>query len=127
MRADNYEIKDKSLDDIKRALNPRFTPAMIARADVNTTLSHDRLGVPFLPGFVGMNNLKRTSYLNVVVQVLAHIPPIRSFFLDHANVRGSTSPVVHAFSEVVRKMWSPHSFKNCVSGEGGGEQPPPTR
>lgn len=36
---------------------------------------------PYLPGFVGLNNVKSTDYLNVIIQLLAHIPPIRDFFL----------------------------------------------
>jgi hypothetical protein len=30
---------------------------------------------------VGLNNIKSNDYMNVVVQILAHIPPIRDYFL----------------------------------------------
>lgn len=31
----------------------------------NTTLSRDQYGVAYLPGFVGLNNLKCTDFVNV--------------------------------------------------------------
>lgn len=64
-------------------------------------------------GFIGLNNLKHTDYINVVVQVLAHIPPLRDFFLAN-NVGKCKSPLVLRFGELIRKMWSPHNFKNTV-------------
>ena len=48
--ADNYEVVDSSLDDIKRALFPTFSPPDIARLDANTTLVRDVHGVSYLPG-----------------------------------------------------------------------------
>ena len=41
---------DSSLDDIKRALFPSFSPLEIARLDSNTTLVRDVHGVSYLPG-----------------------------------------------------------------------------
>lgn len=66
-------------------------------------------------GFIGLNNLKSTDYVNVVVQALAHIPPLRDFFLQATDVVAtSKSLLVHRFGELLRKMWSPHNFKNTV-------------
>lgn len=66
-------------------------------------------------GFIGLNNLKNTDYINVVVQTLAHIPPLRDFFLRSSDaVTKSKSQLVHRFGELLRKMWSPHNFKNTV-------------
>lgn len=66
-------------------------------------------------GFIGLNNLKNTDYINVVVQALAHIPPLRNFFLQASpEVAKSKSQLVHRFGELLRKMWSPHNFKNTV-------------
>lgn len=51
----------------------------------------------------------------MVVQALAHIPPLRDFFLQStAEVAKSKSQLVHRFGELLRKMWSPHNFKNTV-------------
>jgi U4/U6.U5 tri-snRNP-associated protein 2 len=34
-------------------------------------------GSEFMPGLVGLNNMKANDYANVVVQVLARVNPIR--------------------------------------------------
>ncbi len=35
----------------------------------------------FYAGFVGLNNVKANDYVNVIIQSLAHIPPLRDFFI----------------------------------------------
>lgn len=112
---DNYDIHDSSLDDIKYNLRPTFTPNEISKLDSNTTLSTDLFGVAYLPGFVGLNNLKNTDHVNAVVQVLAHIRPLRDFFLDRNNFEKNKSPVVRSFGDLVCKVWSPRRFKGSVS------------
>jgi hypothetical protein len=66
---DGYEVTDASLTDIKFALSPKFEGGAIASLDRSATLSTDVLGVTYLPGFIGLNNLKHTDFVNVVVQV----------------------------------------------------------
>ncbi|GMF11682.1 unnamed protein product [Phytophthora lilii] len=111
---DNYEVLDNTLKPVQDALRPSFEPAQIARLDQNRILAQDAFGVSYLPGFIGLNNLKHTDYINVVVQALAHVPPLRDFFL--ANQIGKVkSTLVLRFGELLRKMWSPHNFKNTVS------------
>lgn len=112
---DSYEVVDSSLEDIKRALDPRFTPKDITNLDKNTTLSRDQYGVAYLPGFVGLNNLKCTDFVNVVLHALAHVPPLRNFFVEPENYKDSKSDLVQAFGEVVRRIWSPSNFKSAVS------------
>lgn len=134
---DNYEVIDHCLKPIKDALRPSFEPNEISKLDQNRLLAQDAFGVSYLPGepleywaammlhllfsdwmqlstgFIGLNNLKHTDYINVVVQALAHIPPLRDFFLAN-NVGKCKSPLVLRFGELIRKMWSPHNFKNTV-------------
>jgi U4/U6.U5 tri-snRNP-associated protein 2 len=112
---DNYEIIDSSLDDVKKNLDPRFTQEEINLLNSNSSLARDVHGVSYLPGFVGLNNLKSTDYANVVLHMLSHITPIRNFFLEPRNYENSKSIVVHKFGEVIRKMWSAHNFKSVVS------------
>lgn len=88
------QVVDSSLDSIKRALDPSFTPEAIAALDSNTTLARDQYGVAYLPGFVGLNNLTCTDYVNVTLHALAHVPPLRDFFLVPANYAASKSPLV---------------------------------
>jgi U4/U6.U5 tri-snRNP-associated protein 2 len=112
---DNYEVVDSSNDDIVRALNPLYTPLEISRLNYNSTLARDIFGVSYLPGFIGMNNLKQTDYVNVVVHALAHVTPLRDFFLQPSNYSNSKSQLVHRFGELMRKIWSKHNYKSCVS------------
>jgi U4/U6.U5 tri-snRNP-associated protein 2 len=128
---DDYEIKDASLADISAALHPTFSPTDLASIDSNTGLSRDLFGRRYLPGFVGLNNLNKTDCVNAVVQALAHVRPLRDFFLsqsDHSTVLASTKKVgvatssshrlsqqvAHCFGEVVRRIWSDKRFKSHV-------------
>jgi U4/U6.U5 tri-snRNP-associated protein 2 len=66
-------------------------------------------------GYVGMNNIKANDYLNVVVQVLAHVTPIRNFFLLHSFPVPGSPQLSLRFSTLVRKLWNPKAFKSHVS------------
>ena len=110
---DNYEVVDHTLKSVRNALRPTFHVDAIARLDANRILSQDAFGVAYLPGFIGLNNLKHTDYINVVVQALAHVPPLRDFFLAN-KIEKPKSKLVVRFGELMRKMWSPHNFKNTV-------------
>lgn len=142
---DDYEIHDPSLADIRAALHPVFTPEQVASIDDTNTalLARDLFGKRYLPGFVGLNNLSKTDGISAVVQALAHVPPLRDFFLlkrhDEALVNIadtamaskdgkasytkllrssahhlSSQRVTHAFGELVRKLWSNARFKSHV-------------
>lgn len=97
---DMYEIVDSSLDDVKRCLNPQFSLEGIRCLNLNTSLARDVHGVAYLPGFVGLNNLKCTDYVNVVLHALSHVSKFRDFFLLPSNYASSKSPLVHKFGEV---------------------------
>lgn len=144
---DGYEISTKeepSLSDISLALNPSFTSEEVGRLDDNQELARDLFGRRYLPGFVGLNNLNKTDYLNCVVQALAHVRPLRDFFLLAGSQVGTGgivaaadgssdnnpkkkrktshqplsyanfSPLAKAFSLLLRNMWSSHRFKSNV-------------
>jgi len=89
-----YKISsnEPSLQDIKLALHPKFTTQEIANLDTNTELARDLFGRRYLPGYIGLNNLNCTDYLNAVVQALGHVRPLRDFFLrvgsEEAGERG---------------------------------------
>ena len=114
---DGYEVVDSSLDGIKRALCPQYSREEVAALDTNTTLRTSQLGIAYLPGFVGLNNLKKTDFVNSTLQALCHVEPLRDFFVapEHVSVvRDECGPLVACFGDMIRKMWSPHNFKNCV-------------
>ena len=90
---DNYEIKGDdvaSLSDIAAALHPTYTQQQIAKVDESQQLARDLFGRRYLPGFVGLNNLNKTDCINACVQALAHVPPLRDFFLQQAHSENSS-------------------------------------
>jgi len=111
---EGYEVHNKSLDDIKYVVDPKFTEEAVKKLDKVAKESTDLSNKRYRPGFIGMNNIKANDYLNVVVQTLAHVAPIRNFFLLHAFE--PTSPQLPIrFSTLVRKIWNPKAFRNHVS------------
>ena len=112
---DGYEVVDESLKDIQYALAPTFPPAAIAGLDGSVALARDVAGVPYLPGFLGMNNLGGTDGMAAVVHALAHVPPLRDYFLEPANYAAVAAPLVHRFGDLVRRLWSPAAFKATLS------------
>lgn len=42
-----------------------------------------------IEGFVGLNNIKANDYVNVMVQALGHIQPLRDHFLLDSAENGS--------------------------------------
>jgi U4/U6.U5 tri-snRNP-associated protein 2 len=112
---DNYEVFDTSLDDIKTALEPKFSNNNINHLDTNKALATDVTGTSYLPGYVGMNNLNHTDYINAVVTALAHVAPFRDFFLDTKNYAHTESKLVNRFGDLICKLWSKGNYRNAVS------------
>ncbi|CAG8466616.1 10822_t:CDS:10 [Acaulospora colombiana] len=110
---DGYEVKDSSLDDIRYVLHPTFTKEQVSQLDQNIKHSYDLNNKKYLPGFVGLNNVKANDYVNVVIQALAHIPPLRDYFI--LQNFDKKSQLVQRFSTLVRKIWNPRAFKGQVS------------
>jgi U4/U6.U5 tri-snRNP-associated protein 2 len=111
---EGYEVHNKSLDDIKYVVDPKFTEGEVRKLDKDPRLSTDLSNKKYRPGFIGMNNIKANDYLNVVVQALAHVAPIRNFFLLHQFPQ-TTPQLPVRFSTLVRKIWNPKAFKSHVS------------
>ncbi|XP_046668067.1 U4/U6.U5 tri-snRNP-associated protein 2 [Homalodisca vitripennis] len=119
---DNYEIVDSSLDDIKYVLNPTFTSEHIRQLDNSDKLSRAIDGTLYLPGIVGLNNIKANDYCNVILQALSHVTPLRDYFLREINYARVKRPpgdssflLVQRFGELMRKLWNPRNFKAHVS------------
>jgi len=112
---DGYEVVDTSLSDIRNMLAPSFTRQMVSSLDTVPVYSRGVDGSDYMPGLIGLNNIKNTDYVNVVVQSLARVPPLRDFFLLPENYAHVRSPLVAEFGALVRKMWSPYNFKGQVS------------
>ena len=120
---DDYEIdrNEPSLQDIRLALHPTFTQSQVRQLDTQKELVRDLFGRRYLPGYVGLNNLNKTDYLNCVVQALGHVRPLRDFFLlapnnDHvgenapSNGGGGDGEVATISSNGKRKMTASSSI-----------------
>ncbi|XP_073180892.1 ubiquitin carboxyl-terminal hydrolase 39 isoform X1 [Lepidochelys kempii] len=119
---DNYEIIDSSLEDITYVLKPTFTKQQIANLDKQAKLSRAYDGTTYLPGIVGLNNIKANDYANAVLQALSNVPPLRNSFLEEENYKNIKRPpggimflLVQRFGELMRKLWNPRNFKAHVS------------
>ena len=128
---EGYEVKSKSLEDIKFVVDPRLSKDEVIRLDRQIKDAWDLSGKKYRPGkedhivsyfafplmrctgFVGMNNIKENDYFNVVIQALAHIPPLRNFLMLEAL---SQKPeILQRFSVLIRKIWNTRAFKSHVS------------
>lgn len=119
---DNYQVIDSSLDDIKYVLNPTFTPEQTKVLDTSTKMSRAYDSTIYLPGIVGLNNIKANDYSNVVLQALVNVSPLRDYFLreeNFSNIKVVPGDIminlVKRFSELTRKLWNPRNFKAHVS------------
>ncbi|XP_064113183.1 ubiquitin carboxyl-terminal hydrolase 39-like [Macrobrachium nipponense] len=122
---DNYEIIDSSLNDIIFVVNPTFSREYILHKVNQSKMSRAYDGTLYLPGIVGLNNIKANDYCNVVLQALSNITPLRNYFLDPSNyshihhapgTQGlAMFPLITRFGELVRKLWNPRNFKAHVS------------
>ena len=112
---DGYEVVDSSLRDIQNMLDPKFTKTATETLDTVPVYARGVDGSDYMPGLIGLNNIRHTDFVNVVLQALARVPPLRDFFLLPENYAHIKSPLVIEFGALVRKVWSPHNFKGQVS------------
>ncbi|RYO90157.1 hypothetical protein DL764_008486 [Monosporascus ibericus] len=110
---EGYEVKSKSLDDIKYVSDPRYTRQEVTELDRKPRIAWTLDGKEYTPGFVGMNNIKENDYLNVIVQALSHVAPLRNYFL--LEDLSSRPELVKRCGILFRKIWNPRAFKNHVS------------
>uniref|UniRef100_A0AC34QEH6 USP domain-containing protein n=1 Tax=Panagrolaimus sp. JU765 TaxID=591449 RepID=A0AC34QEH6_9BILA len=76
----------------------------------------------YYPGIVGLNNIKANDYANVVFHALAHVAPLRNYFLREENYSTIKRPpgdklnlLPKRFGELIRKLWNSRAFKAHVS------------
>ena len=127
---DDYEVHDTTLNDIKSNLKPTFTVNSIAQLDRTNEPSYSLSGKEFIPGCVGLNNLKHNDYVNVIIQALCHVKKLRNYFLLYNNSGNSSNTssnsssssntdytlmFVDKLAELFRKMWNKNNFKEHIS------------
>lgn len=114
---DLYEVNDPSLEDIRYLLAPSFTPSILKSLPYGQTLSYDLQKTEYLPGFIGLQNIKFNSHMNVILQALLHVLPLRDYFINasQSNKFENRSELVKRLGMLYRKYWNPRNFKAQVS------------
>jgi U4/U6.U5 tri-snRNP-associated protein 2 len=116
---DGYPVSDPSLDDISYVLAPSFSPAQISTLSSPSHLlrpSYDLSSKPYLPGYIGLNNIKHNDHMNVIIHSLLHIPPLRdSLLISNFTPQGKETELVKRFAGLAKKVWNPRLFKSQVS------------
>lgn len=115
MLPDGYPVSDPSLDDIAFVLAPSFNRDLIAAiSSPIPKVSYDLSSHPYLPGYIGLNNIKRNDHMNVVIHSLLHVTPLRDFLLL-SDLSKKESELLKRFAGLAKKIWNPRLFKSQVS------------
>ncbi|KAF7969854.1 hypothetical protein HWV62_25858 [Athelia sp. TMB] len=116
---DGYPVSDPSLEDISFVLAPTFSKASAATLSTPSHLlkpSYDLSSKPYLPGYIGLNNIKHNDHMNVIIHSLLHIPPLRDYLLlSNFTPQGKETELVKRFAGLAKKVWNPRLFKSQVS------------
>lgn len=112
---DGYQVVDPSFTDITMALNPKFVKQDVELLDIKPKRFRTLNGEMHVQGVTGLNNLGSTGYVNVVLQTLGVVSPLRNYLLLNENA--SWSSLVSMTSEILRKVWNPAAFRGQVSPE----------
>jgi U4/U6.U5 tri-snRNP-associated protein 2 len=78
---ENYEVVDRSLKDIQHVLNPLYDADDLKQLD-EISWARTLDGSDYMPGLVGLNNMKRNDYMNVIIQSLVRVPRLRCAFAE---------------------------------------------
>ncbi|KAF9786754.1 spindle pole body protein [Thelephora terrestris] len=114
---DGYLVNDPSLEDIAYVLSPKFTKAYVQQLSSKSTplkTSYDLTQNSYLPGFIGLNNIKKNDHMNVIIHALLHVPPLRDYLLL-GSFKGKETELVKRFAALAKKLWNPRLFKSQVS------------
>lgn len=112
---EGYKETSRDLAGIKYVANPIYKEEEVKKLDSraqSSIASYTLTNKPYKAGYVGLNNIKASDYANVIIQLLAHVPPLRNYLLLHPK---SNSPLVSALSLITRRLWNPKAFKSHVS------------
>lgn len=104
---DNYEVINHSLEDIKNNIKPQYSSTEIEKLDTESTYRRSLDGTEFIPGTIGLNNIKKTDYANVIFQALAHMSTLRNFFLGFDYNIEHVKNFFKCFRNMIlRQIWS---------------------
>ncbi|GJQ14898.1 hypothetical protein GpartN1_g6689.t1 [Galdieria partita] len=114
---ENYQVVDPTLEDIRAVLNPRFEKSQVEELDTRIVKFRTLEGKVRYQGVLGMSNLQATDYINVVLQALVRIKPLRDFFLMYPMEKEKIIeyPLIASLGEFMRKFWNPKPFRSQIS------------
>ncbi|WWD16587.1 hypothetical protein CI109_101015 [Kwoniella shandongensis] len=116
---EGYLVSDPSLNDIVHILSPRYKPSILPSLSKLPGPSYTLAAQEYYPGYIGINNIKKNDYLNVILQLLLHVPPVRNFLLnpDTPELQEDRKPteLVKRFSTLAKRLWNPRLFKAQIS------------
>ncbi|KAJ9446610.1 putative mRNA-splicing protein ubp10 [Diplonema papillatum] len=115
---DLYEVRDDSLTDIQHNNNPTYEPSEVKRLLSQHITGHRVIDqTEFTVGYVGLNNLKETDYMNAVLQPLLHVRMLAEHYMMTFSYKKEAhrSPLRDSFSELCRKVWNPYNYVGQVS------------
>ena len=114
---DDYEVVDKALEDIKYNLNPTYDKDQVLAAETEAVYGKSLEGSDYIPGVPGLNNLKASDYINVVIQALNRVIPLRNFMLqfEPKTRLAKGDSLTNTFAGLFRKIWNTQNFKGIVS------------
>ena len=101
-------------------LSPTFTEEDIAKLGTVTKPIRCFAGLAeYFPGFCGLNNVKATDYVNVVVQALVHVEPLRDFLLLHHDTKVSPARCLarHTRHNASLAATAPHTAHTAIPHE----------
>ncbi len=101
-------------------LNPRYDPSTLPSLSlIPDPLPRTLSDETYLPGYIGLNNIRHNDYSNVIIHLLLHVPPIRNFFLDPrtSQLKDEAKPteLVRRLAQLARRVWNPRLFKKQAS------------
>ncbi|EDO16844.1 hypothetical protein Kpol_1056p45 [Vanderwaltozyma polyspora DSM 70294] len=112
----DIEIKDQGkiqlINDIRYAIYPRFDKSEIIHFPQRCFDLNNKL---YINGYVGISNVQSNGFVQSILQLLAHIEPIRDWFL--LNEIDSEESFMKNIKLIIRKLWSTKLFKSHISAD----------
>lgn len=97
-------------------LDPKFTESDIQSFDTDVLQGRGLDGKEVTAGCIGVTALSAISDpFNAVLQILAHVPPIRDYFALRSNYKLGKDSLVDMFAITVRKLWNYRGFRSYTS------------
>lgn len=88
---ENYQVIKGYVEDIAHNVDPTYTEEDIQKLQSGAASTYDISKRKYIPGFIGLNNVKQHDYLNCVAQAFAHLPRVRDWALRRGS-DGAASP-----------------------------------